>query len=219
MDMLFKKLHAGDFLTFIALCIAAFAFLCQYLSFPKNFLKYLTYFNQNEAKELSDNKKKIIYFFFVIDLFIGWILVFLIFAMIGSLGFLIASLQLSWWEYPHKNLRWFLFVGSIVYTIFMVYIFIFVYRFRREYWEKKSRLGWTIFCFLLLLLENIPLFIFSWPFSQFSLSGFFVTLLGNLTVLFICIVFALCRYNPLTELAKIWKILGLELGKIDKKER
>ncbi len=203
MDILFEKLDPGDFLTFISLCIAAFSFLCQYLSFPKNFLKNLAILNQEKLNNLNDgenSKKIIIKYFFVIDLFTAWILVFLIFAMICSLGFLTVSLSKG----SYKGLRIFLFVLTITYISLMIYVFIKTYQLRKKDWEKKSQLAWIISSFVLLFSGGIFLIIFSY---LLKLSEFFLTLLVNLIVLFICLIFALGKYNPLTELAKLWKIL------------
>lgn len=239
MDTLFERLGAGDFLTFIALCIAVFAFLCTYLSFPKNFLKNLALLNCNESKK-EDNKKKIkqpskksgnsknsptatkrkiIKYFFLVDLFTGWILVFLILAIISSLGFLIVKLQLAWFEYPHKGLKWFFFLLTIGYIIIMTIIFTYTNRLRKDYWNRRNRLGWLTFGYVLMLCGGVPLLYFSWPCSLLSQLGwFFISLLSTITILFICLVFVLARYNPLTALAMLWNILDSDLGNTNKKK-
>lgn len=234
MDMFFKKLDAGDFLTFIALCIAAFAFMCQYLGYLKNFLKNLASYDQKEDRKqnFKDNEKgieQIINYFFVIDLFTAWTLVFLIFSIIWSLGFLTVSLQLeefvytykgyTYKRYAYKGLRCFLFVTTIIYIILLIFIFMKVNRLRKKDWKNKSRLGWLICSVVLLLAGSSPLIYFSWPSYQSSqLGGFFISMLGNLVSLFACLVFALWKYNPLTNLAILWKILNRNSRDVNNEE-
>ena len=228
MDTLFEKLEAGDFLTFIALCIATFAFLCTYASFPKNFLEHLAFLRSNpkrdnregmeqplkETKYLVnpkiDNNIKILKYFFLVDLFTAWILVFLIFSISISCEFLISKLQLALCESPYKGLRICLFFTSIIYGLIMGYIFIFYEQLRRKDWPRKSRLRWIIVCFVLMTIGCGFLIYFSLPCwrSEFPQLGWIIiSILGILTFLFICLVIILAWYTPLTELAIMWDLL------------
>jgi len=203
-------LAPGSLLTFIGLCIAAFAFLASYLRFAKNFLEKLYNLDNKGIKKESGT---IVKFFFALDLIVAWILVFLIFSMFLSIGFLVVKLQLAWCEYPYTGLRWSLFILIILYMITMCLIFIKAARLRKDHWEPKSRRLWLGFCWVLMITHGLFSLCFVHPFRKFpfwsglsELGWFFISILFMIVLLFVLFIFVL-NYDPLTELARYWEIL------------
>lgn len=194
------------FLIFIGFCLAAFAFLFSYLNFPKSFLEDLKKMEgQETTKDRRRVKDKILKFFFAID-FLSWItLLFLLFSILSSIVFLVASL--SKYKSPHLWLTPCLNILIIIYIIIMIIVFLKAEHLRRIDWETKSRRAWLVVYYLLISVHGVGSYFFVLR-GEVGLVSFFVGMPLMIVVLFSGFVIALARYNPLTELGKYWNLLA-----------
>lgn len=213
MDIFFEKVKAGDFLKFIALCIATFAFLHTYLSFPKNFLEKIWLLKNKplngskESEKLKRVEAKLVDYYILLDLITAWLLVFLVFSIICSCGFLMVEFQLVWYESPHTGLRCYLFSVSLIYTILMCGILGWVCRLRRNQWKENGNtwLRWVTCCRVITYVTGVFLMLSS---AICGFGWFFVIMLFKLVILFILFIYILGKYNPLAELASVWGLLN-----------
>lgn len=196
------------FLIFLGFCLAAFAFMSSYLNALKSFLEHLkTIQCQEKINNFKEAKDKILKFFFVVDLLSWMTLFFLLFSMLSTIAFLVASLYGC--EYPYIALRHFLCILTCVYIIIMIFSFINAEKLRKNDWEEKSLKRWLwVYGFLIFGHGVVSLFL-SWR----GLIWFFVGLLVMIVALLIGFVFALAIYNPLTELGKCWGLLQRDENK------
>jgi len=209
-----ENLSAGDFLTFIGLCIATFGFLALYLSVPKNFLENLA---KLCYKWPETKNNKLLKFFFSLDLITAWILIFMIFSILSSILLLASKLHLALFKFPYTKYGWVFLTGGYTSVMFFIFIRIIIGKLRKE-WEKKSRIRWSLFCLILMLLHSICSILCLPPFSDPpKLNYFFVWLLVMIPILFILFVIVL-TYNPLTELARYWNLLE-DKEKVDKNKK
>lgn len=205
MDLL-NQLTAGDLITFIGLCLAAFAFLSGYLSFPKNFLVNLKSSKNSGIIECDEQKasiNRILVFFFVVDFITAWILVFLMFSIFIIIGFLIVRFQLVWCNDPfYLCLKWYIWLISIVYLILMNIVIYITNKMREKYWDNNSRKKWISFFRIFVIIHSLTFIYISSSYLNTRLDWIFIWLLFFLASLFCILIYALACFNPLTELAK-----------------
>jgi len=208
MDDICQDLSVTDLLTFIGLCIAAFAFLSSYLAFPKNLitkLKENLYNGDEENKEKKEKKEKVIFYFYSVDLFAAWTLILLILSIIASIGFLLSKLKLAWYQKPYVGLRIFLASITIFYACIIIHILQELPDIREQKWLNNRRFPVRLISNTFLLSSFSMLYI-SCYLDNFA-GWFLVSLLFSIASLFTFLVWSLAVYNPLTELGKYLDII------------
>jgi len=203
---LLSELNAGNLITFIGLCLASFAFLSSYASFPKNLLVKIKEIN-GPNKEESINK--ILIYFYVMDFITAWVLVFLVFSIFIITGFLIVKLKLAWYNDPlYTCLRWYVSMFSAIYLVVMSVVIYSTNNMRKKYWDDRSRKKWISFFIVLVVIQSALFIYLSSPCFNVKIDWLIVFLIYMLAILFCLLIFLLARYNPLTELAKCKDIIS-----------
>ena len=209
------------FFIYVGFTITAFAFLTQYLTFPRSLFSDLSNMKENGYPRIMDIKlrdlddyKKIVSYFFQLDYVSYSVLMFILFSIIQILILTSIHFELRLLSFMAIYLIWFLTFIYFVLRGYLIYRYVLkktksenemIYERGNEYWDKKSR--WK-----LIITESAISFIL--------LIGLFIAFITNSGIaLFLLLIFTLVLHlawhlwitayiNPLTALLDLWTKLS-----------